>query len=81
MKEPPTITIDANGTTVVCTVNMIELTIRICEACHNIRRPKGASARQALEAMDDDCAEGWMRAAQAAMLYIHECLNEGRPVS
>jgi hypothetical protein len=50
-----------------------ELAIRMCEASYGLTRPM-PSAVAALAAMDEDCREGWRRAAHAATEYFLECM-------
>jgi hypothetical protein len=59
----------------VGSIDEAELAVRMCEASYGLTRPKGYSATQALEAMDEDCREGWKRAARTAMRYWSECIS------
>lgn len=64
----------ANGTkraALIVEVDPAELAIRMCEASYGLVRPM-PDAREALEAMDEDCRDGWLRAAQAAIDYLSE---------
>lgn len=56
-------------------VDSAELAIRLCEASYGIKRPM-ANPRAALAAMDEDCRNGWLRAARAAFDYFSEIVNE-----
>jgi hypothetical protein len=61
-------------------IDPAELAIRMCEASYGLKRPM-PNAQAALEAMDDDCREGWQRAAIAALEYLRECIAIARPPS
>ena len=54
-----------------------ELAIRMCEASYGLTRPC-PDPIEALAAMDEDCRNGWMRAAEAALQYIRDCLANGQ---
>ena len=54
-----------------------ELACRIAEACMNIRRPAGVSAKQALDSLDQEAAIDFRKAARSAATYIAECINSG----
>lgn len=58
----------------IAPVEEAELAVRMCEASYGLTRPAGYSAVQALEAMEEDCREGWRRAAQCALRYWAECI-------
>ena len=68
----------AVGTKHIATIDPVELAIRMCEASYNLKRPPGLTARQALNAMEDDSRDGWTRAANAAMEYWRECIQQMR---
>lgn len=57
-----------------------ELAIRMCEASYGLKRPM-PSAAHALAAMDDECREGWKRAARAALEYFRECIAHAQEPS
>ena len=60
-----------------------ELAVMLCEKMVGMRRPEGLTAAQALAAMDDDVAEGWLRAGRAAgeivQAAVSEALKQPRP--
>lgn len=61
-----------------------ELAVRIAEACMGNARPKGITAREAIEqllAIDRDTARGFQRAALSVSEYIAECCNAEYPGS
>jgi hypothetical protein len=66
----------AVGTKHIAAIDPVELAIRMCEASNNLKRPPGLTARQALDAMEDDSRDGWTRAANAAMEYWRECIQQ-----
>jgi hypothetical protein len=57
-------------------IDVAELAIRMCEANYGMRRPPGMTGSQALEAMESDVREGWLRSARAAMDYWTECIEQ-----
>lgn len=57
-----------------------ELAIRMCEASYELTRPT-PSAIDALNAMDEDCRMGWLRAAEAALRYLQERIADGQKPS
>jgi hypothetical protein len=59
-------------------IDVAELAVRMCEASYGLRRPPGMTGSQALEAMESDCREGWLRAAHAAMDYWSECIDAAK---
>jgi hypothetical protein len=59
----------------VVAIDPDELAVRMCEAGYGLARPDGMSAKEALDAMEIDCREGWKRAALAAMAYWRDCIE------
>lgn len=58
-----------------------ELTARIAERCLGMRRPVGKTAAEALaqlEGVNPDIVAGFRAAADAAVIFFHECVNSGR---
>lgn len=58
-----------------------ELAIRIAERCLGMRRPPNGTAAEAFAQMDSvepGMSDGFRSAADAAVLYFHECINAGR---
>lgn len=51
-----------------------ELAVRMCEASYGLVRPT-PSARAALNAMEPEVREVWLRAAHAAVGYWQECIE------
>jgi hypothetical protein len=62
----------------VAEVDPAELAVRMCEASYGQTRPPGATALEALLAMEEDSRDGWMRAAHVAMEYLRDCLNNAK---
>ena len=62
-------------------VDEAELAVRMCEANYSLVRPDGMSGAEALDAMEPDVKAGWLRAAQAAMLYFKETFAQAKPVN
>lgn len=61
-----------------------ELACRLAEAAMGVKRPAGATVQQAFAQMamiDPDQPARWRRAANAAVLYLHECINTARQPS
>lgn len=67
--------------TLVAEIDPAEMAVRMCEASYGLKRPDGSSGREALDAMDEDCREGWLRAADAGLRYINECLKKAQQPS
>lgn len=61
----------------VAEIDPVEMAIRMCEASYGLTRPT-ASAADALAAMDEDCRDGWLRAAAAGLHYVNECLAKAQ---
>lgn len=61
-------------------IDTAELAIRMCEASHELTRPM-ADAQGALDAMDDECRDGWLRAAAVAVEYFQQALATARKPS
>lgn len=58
-----------------------ELAVRIAERCIGMRRPANGTAAEALAQMDlvqPNMSAGFRSAADAAVLFFHECVNAGR---
>jgi hypothetical protein len=66
--------------TLIAEVDPAELAIRMCEASYGLKRPT-PNAATALAAMDEDCRDGWLRAADAALHFIQECLASAQKPS
>lgn len=65
-----------------------ELALRIAGKCIGLKPPAGTDATKALDEMNytpgacgAGMGEGFRRAADAAVLYFHECINAGRQPS
>lgn len=58
----------------IAEVDPAELAIRLCEANYGLRRPT-PDAKAALDAMDADVREAWLRSARAACNYFVEIIN------
>jgi hypothetical protein len=61
----------------IAEIDSAELAARIVEACFDLRRPPGLTAKQALEKLDVNDRQGALRAAKAAAEYLTECINAG----
>lgn len=60
------------------------LAVRIAAQCIGAKPPAGADPTDALDQMEEiapGMAEGFRRAADAAVLFFHECINAGRQPS
>ncbi len=60
----------------VTPIDPIELAIRMLEAAMQVRRPQDVSAATAFFGMDKQDQDAWLRAANAAMNYWGECIND-----
>ncbi|RSV15698.1 hypothetical protein CA235_07560 [Sphingomonas sp. ABOLF] len=61
-----------------------ELACRLAEASMGVKRPVGATVSQAFAQMaiiDPGQPDRWRAAADAAVLYFHQCLNAARQPS
>lgn len=64
-----------------------ELALRIAEQCIGLKAPAGTNAGDVLDQMDREhplpiaMGAGFRRAADAAVLFFHECVNAGRQPS
>jgi hypothetical protein len=64
-----------------------ELALRIAEQCIGLKAPAGTNAGDALDQMDREhplpiaMGAGFRRAADAAVLLFHECIEAGRQPS
>jgi hypothetical protein len=65
----------------IAEISEAELAVRMCEASYQIKRPPGSTAQQALNALEDDSRNGWLRAASAAIEYWRECIEQSQRVS
>jgi hypothetical protein len=63
--------------TAIAEVDPAELAILMCEASYGLIRPV-PGAREALDAMDNECRGGWLRAAKAATDYFVEIINSAK---
>ncbi|BBZ94289.1 hypothetical protein BRDID11004_48080 [Bradyrhizobium diazoefficiens] len=60
----------------IAAVSEAELTLRLVEAIHGIKRPPGLSAEQALATMPEETQARWQKGARAAMTYWFECIQQ-----
>ncbi len=61
-----------------------ELAVRIAEVAMGVKRPAGVSPDFALKTIDllhPGQAQRWRKAADAAVVYFHECINAARQPS
>ncbi len=65
----------------IAPIEEAELICRMIEAGAAIRRPKGATAEQALNTIDEVDKVIWRKAARAAMDYWRECINTANLVN
>lgn len=61
----------------VGTVDEAELCCRMLEAAQNMKRPPGATAREALAGLDPESRAWIRRQAVAALTYMSECFSRG----
>jgi len=66
---------------IVAEFDQIELACRIAEGCLGIKRPKNATAQQALNEFNLDSRIGFLKAAENAMRYMQEELNRSGKVN
>ncbi|WP_446653068.1 hypothetical protein [Blastomonas sp.] len=77
---------NAKQTLLIIEIPRDELAFRIAQKCIGATAPLGTNATQALDEMDKmggvlPMGESFRRAADAAVIYVHECLNAGRQPS
>ncbi len=65
----------------VTKISESELAVRMCEASCGMKRPRGATAAQALNGIDGDSRDRWLKAARAAMEYWRECIEQSQRIS
>ena len=65
----------------VVEIDPAEMAIRLCEANYGLKRPPGASAAEALAAMDEEPRLAWLRSARAAAEYLAELINSAGEVN
>ncbi len=65
----------------IAPISEAELICRMIEAGAGIRRPRGATAEQALTALDESDKIIWRKAAHAAMDYWRECINSANLIN
>jgi len=66
----------AIGTKHIAAIDPVELAVRIVEASAKIKRPHGKTARECLDGLPAQDREDVMRAANAAMEYWRECIQQ-----
>lgn len=66
------------ATKLVTAVSEAELACRMLEAAGNLKRPDGVSADAALNELEREDREAWLRAARAAMTYWRECIKHAQ---
>ena len=59
-----------DATTFVVEIDEAELAVVMCEAVYGVLRPTNMTVREALDDMDADCRDGWIRAARAAIVLM-----------
>lgn len=64
----------------VTAIDAEELAVRLAETVLEAERPPDTSPREALASMSNSHGQLWLRAAEVAMEYWHECIqNAQRP--
>jgi len=61
-----------------------ELALRIAICCMGVKPPAGATIKQAFAQMDGiapGMSQSFLSAADAAVLFFHECVNKGQQPS
>ena len=61
-------------------IDPYELGVRIAEAFYGMRRPPGATGRQAFDGLEPEDQQAVLKAAEAAATYLKDCVNAGRAV-
>lgn len=51
-------------------IDLAELTVRMVEAAYQIDRPANMTAAEAMESMDADVRDRWVRAAKVASEFV-----------
>ncbi len=65
----------------VAEIDPYELGARIVEAMQGLKRPTGMTARQAIEALDPQERDMALRGAEAAAIYLRDCIRSGQRLS
>lgn len=60
----------------ITAIDPMELAVRLAESYNEMKRPPGASASQAFFSMEPESQNAWMRAANCAMEYWRERIND-----
>ncbi len=60
----------------VAPIDPMELAVRLAESYNGLKRPPEASTSAAFFGMSAKTQDAWMRAANSAMEYWRECINE-----
>jgi hypothetical protein len=60
----------------ITAIDPMELAVRLAESYNSLKRPPAASTSQAFFSMPTDSQDAWMRAANAAMEYWRERIND-----
>ena len=60
----------------ITAIDPMELAVRLAETYNGLRRPPGATTSQAFFSMEPQSQDAWMCAANAAMEYWRECIND-----
>lgn len=65
----------------IAAIDPAELAVRIVEASARIKRPPGKSARECLDSLPLEDRDDVLRAANAAMDYWRECIEQMQDVN
>lgn len=60
----------------VAAIDPMELAVRMAESYNGLKRPPGASTSAAFFSMEAESQDAWLRAANSAMEYWRECIND-----
>ena len=63
--------------TFLAEIDGAELACRMLEAIGGLDRPVGSTAREALDRVQPETRTAMLRAANAAVVYLQECLEKG----
>lgn len=59
----------------IAPIDPVELAVRLAESYNQMKRPADATGMQAFMGMEREAQDAWLRAANSAMRYWHECIT------
>lgn len=68
-----------NTKIVIVELSECELALPMCESFIELKRPKGSSAREALDMLEPEDRAAWLRAARTAIEYFGRTVRAAQP--